>query len=487
MSASVRGGILLGLCASIVVGIGAAGIAQRIGPRARGRLDVVARCSVPLVILPVVPALLERPLWRGREVAFFVLLGAAGLVLEHSLWTPLALISNIGSPLSVRWFRHTALRTWVPRVLLALAVGWYCVVIGRDVLLCHARLATSSSDLAEFDNLFFNALHGHPFRAPAIAGDLANWSALSVHTEFLLYLLLPFYALRPGPETLLVIQTLIVALTALPIYLFAARHVGKGAGLVFAIVYLLLPAVEQPNFYDFHFTPLGMLCVATTIWLLDRALSLPPGRTRRPWLVGFGVAFVASLLSREDVATGVTIAGFLIAASGTAPRIGAFMTVLGGAYVAFVLWLKQHIGVSTFHLMYADLQLPGHEGLRSVVITLLTNPLFALTRVMTEPKLLYLLEMLVPLLFLWVRRWYLVLSILPAVLFTFAVTNRPQLTESSFQYTYLWVPYVMAASVIGLERLAADGGMAKRRAALIALAFVAVAVSIRGERCSARE
>ena len=38
----------------------------------------------------------------------------------------------------------------------------------------HLRIATTSSDLAQFDDLFFNALHGHPFRSPAIEGNLAT-------------------------------------------------------------------------------------------------------------------------------------------------------------------------------------------------------------------------------------------------------------------------------------------------------------------------
>src|SRR5690606_38195243 len=103
--------------------------------------------------------------------------------------------------------------------------------IGQLTVISHIKLATSSSDLAEYDNLFFNALHGRPFRAPAIAGHLENWSALQGHAEFGLYLLLPFYAIAPGAKALLWIQTVLVGLTAIPIFLLGRLRLGAFGGL----------------------------------------------------------------------------------------------------------------------------------------------------------------------------------------------------------------------------------------------------------------
>src|SRR5262249_3822072 len=149
-------------------------------------------------------------------------------------------------------------------------IAYYVAKTGALVRLSHDRMATSSSDLAEFDNLFFNALHGHPFRAPAIEGLLDDWSALKIHAEFLLYVLLPFYAISPGPVALLWIQPAVIALTAIPIYLLAADRIGKGLAVVVAIAFLCFPAVQRPNFYDFHFTPAGMACIAWWLWSLNR-------------------------------------------------------------------------------------------------------------------------------------------------------------------------------------------------------------------------
>src|SRR6185436_18484967 len=136
--------------------------------------------------------------------------GATSLLLERLLRVSFAALAG-APPERLRLPRTAALERWLPRVVLAFGIAWYFVVISRGVLQNHLRIATTSSDLAEFDNLFFNALHGHPFRSPAIEGNLADWSALKVHAEAILYLLLPLYAIAPGPKTLLVMQTGVIA------------------------------------------------------------------------------------------------------------------------------------------------------------------------------------------------------------------------------------------------------------------------------------
>jgi uncharacterized membrane protein len=475
----VRSVTIAALALAFVAGPALALAALVRGHTAFERLERARRFGMPLALAALLPGLFSRPLWRGRELQFLVFAGAVALLLERSLRAPMATaIAWRDNPSRSRRLFAIFQSAWLPRFLLALGIAWYFVVVSRYVLLCHARLATDSSDLAEFDNLFFNALHGHPFRAPAIDGALRDWSALKIHTEFLLYLLLPLYALEPAAESLLVMQTAIVAATAVPIYLFAARRLGRSSGVVFALVYLLWPAVERPNFFDFHFTPIGMLFVAWTIYCLDRVLGSHVGAGRRRALVALALVFVLALLSREDVAIGLAIFGLVVALSGLSPRLGLGMTLVASLYVGFVLWLKQHEGPGFFHLMYAQLQVPGEQGLVSVAKTLLTNPVFVITRQMTEVKLVYVLFMLVPLSFLWIRRWYLAMALLPGALLTLLVTDRVMVNEISFQYTYLWVPYLIAASVLGLERIGTElEGRSKRIAAIVALLFVAGACS----------
>ena len=86
---------------------------------------------------------------------------------------------------------------------------------------------------------------------------------LGVHFSPILLIILPVYALFQSPQTLLVFQSFILAIAALPLYWIARDKLqNKLFGLAFAIAYLLNPALHGVNTYDFHleiFTPVFIL------------------------------------------------------------------------------------------------------------------------------------------------------------------------------------------------------------------------------------
>jgi uncharacterized membrane protein len=438
------------------------------------RLFRVVRALSPLTLLAFLPALFSQEPWEEAPIAFLVFAGAFALGAERLILTA---TDDIRTLVRVRLELPALSTRRVSRVVLAAGVLTYAVVISWLTILNHERMATQSSDLAEFDNLFFNALSGHPFRAPAIEAELTDFSALKIHAEFILYLFLPFYALRPGPEALLVIQSVTVALTAVPIYALAARRLGEPAACVVAGAFLLMPAVQQPNFYDFHFTASGMLFVASTLALADAHLAARErgdAKTSSRLLTGTCVAFILALASREDVSVGLALLGLAIAASG-AFRLGAGMFVSGALWFVVVkFWLMPRFGTMWFSDIYEDLKAQGYSDFDAVVKTLLTNPVFAFRKLFSESRLLYVLHLLVPLAFLWVRRPWLALALLPGLPFTLLATNRDPLVQISFQYVYHFIPYVFAASVLGLFFLK-QRGAERFHAALAALAIVSVA------------
>jgi uncharacterized membrane protein len=480
---------LVALGASALCGLTVAASAFWLNPAPRGdarhlnRFERASRLASPALVASLIPGLFARGAWDGREVMYLTTVGVVCLLLERCLRPALTEVAQY-------W---TAFAAWLGRLPLAVRgalplgvvlgfVGYYFVVIGNYTLISHECMATMSSDLAEFDNLFFNALHGHPFRAPAIEGDLDDWSALKVHAEFGLYLLLPFYALSPGPEALLLIQTGLVALTAIPVYLLAARRVGRAAGVVFATVLLLLPIVQRPNFYDFHFTPLGMFLVAWVLYFLDGYLAARRDRSSRRWGIGLALAFGAALLAREDVSIGLAVLGAFVALSGQHVRLGLGMAAISAGYFVIVkFWLMPRFGTMWFDTIYQDLMAPGATGFGAVILTLLSNPVFVLRSLLVEDKLLYVLHMTVPLLALWLRRPFLLLAAVPGFVSTLLVTNRPPMYQSSFQYTYLWVPYVVGASIVAVSQLASTKNAAKRwawrTAAVVGMGLAATASS----------
>lgn len=69
----------------------------------------------------------------------------------------------------------------------------------------------------------------------------------------ILFLVLPFYAISPSPETLLVFKSFVLSLGALPLYMLSTKIVGsKKAGFIFAVAYLLSPGLQSANTFDFQ-------------------------------------------------------------------------------------------------------------------------------------------------------------------------------------------------------------------------------------------
>jgi uncharacterized membrane protein len=86
---------------------------------------------------------------------------------------------------------------------------------------------------------------------------------LGVHFSPILFLILPVYAIYQSSESLLIFQSFILAIAALPLYWLARDKLdSKLYGFAIAIAYLLNPALQGVNTFDFHveiFTPVFFL------------------------------------------------------------------------------------------------------------------------------------------------------------------------------------------------------------------------------------
>lgn len=420
----------------------------RSGSGSKFRLKALGALA-PWTLSAFVPLLYCREAWEKREFAHLVFVLSFGLALERTLVGFLR-SSDLGTRLSRGIFAADS--RWVRGVTLAATISvalFYFCRIGPLTIISHEKMATMSSDLAEYDNLFFNALHGHPFRSPAIAAMLKDFSSLQGHAEFCLYLLLPFYAISPGAHALLWIQTALVAFAAVPQYLLARARLHPIAALAFPAVHLTMPSVQQPNFYDFHFTAAATFFLSWFLYFVHATYRTGTRGNR----AGMYIFMACALSCREDVAIGVTVLGLFLLLRGVLIRDGIRIFLAGAIYFVSVKFVIMPLfGTWWFDNQYADLQARGAKGFGAVVLTLLSNQAYVLKTLMVEAKALYLLHMTAPVLALWLRRPILLLAIVPGFVSTLLVTNRPPLFQTSFQYTYLWVPYVIAASILAVRQ-----------------------------------
>lgn len=136
---------------------------------------------------------------------------------------------------------------------LYLTITVYFGIMSYVVLLRYYSFQTNAFDLGLFNQAFSSTLHGKLFYETPDQREIPSGSFLGVHFNFLVFLILPLYALFPHPQTLLVLQTGMVALGAVPIYLVARRVLlDDRLAVLLAGVFLVSPSTLNLNLFDFH-------------------------------------------------------------------------------------------------------------------------------------------------------------------------------------------------------------------------------------------
>ncbi len=133
----------------------------------------------------------------------------------------------------------------------------------------HNTFRTYASDMGQMDQALWNTLHGHLLedtrQDPRTDGVHSAHQAprLTDHVEPIFIPLSLVFLIYDGIEALFVLQSITIALGALPIFWIARRRLKDDwAGVAFAAMYLLFPALQAANLAEFHavtFAPAPLL------------------------------------------------------------------------------------------------------------------------------------------------------------------------------------------------------------------------------------
>jgi uncharacterized membrane protein len=465
--------LMLVLLVAGLVGGGGAGIGLLTWLRKRNREADLERWLwflVPGLMLPCLPALFRAKPWQNRHDALLPI-----VILLSLLFEALMLLSLRSIPAAAREFwRQTteqvpaAVKRHGPLVVVLAASLGYAVFFSFCLLRWHYKLRTGNFDLSINNNLMYGGLYGD-FLKSTVAFPDNPAKYLAAHAKFGHYLFLPIYALVPRPETLLIIQSVLIGGSAVPLFLFARRHLGGWIAAAVALAYLSYYPMHGATFSEFQNVPIAALFVFGVVWAADA----------KRW-VWMGVLTAIALLMREDIPIGLSIIGLFLVASGYRPTAGLVLASVSTSYFLLVrFYVMDEAGDWWFPTMYKELWADGEKGFRSVIKTLLTNPLFVISKLAIEKKIIYVAHLLTPLAFLPLRRWYLWLSLIPGVLLTLLVTNYDPPIQFSFHYTMHWAPYLFMAAVLALVAIgkSPDLGPQRQRAALFAFCGASAVLS----------
>ncbi len=281
-------------------------------------------------------------------------------------------------------------------------------------------------EVASYDNAIFEeAVRGYAHGGwPIVPIKGAGFNLLGDHFSPAIALIAPFYRLFPHPETLLVAQVVLIAISVFVIASVGVRVLGLGWGSVVAVAYGLSFGLQSGVIADFHEVALGvpLLALAGAAFVEQRHSAV----------VGWSVPL---LLIKEDLGLTVAAVGLALFLAGERRR-GIVLAAIGAAGTALVVlvlipWARVDESGYAYSLgsggLFAALaDQPGRKAL-TVLLTLAVGGLVAVA-----------------------SPWAVVA--LPTLAWRFAADN-PYYWGTDWHYSLLLMPVMAAAAIDVMRRI----------------------------------
>jgi uncharacterized membrane protein len=359
-------------------------------------------------------------------------------------------------------------------IILYVSILIYGIIFSALTILRYDAFQARAWDLGIFTQSLWTTLNANKFLYHTCELFInPSGSFFGVHFSPILFFVLPFYWVATRPETLLVLQSFILPLAAVPIYKLAKEHAGgRVVGLTFAAAYLIYPATQYVNFYDFHVQSFLPLFFSFTIYYL----------TKENWPRYF--LFILLSLSCEEHAAWATFAmGIYIAwkyrsqiastIRGKEPQIMMLLIpvltmTVSAAWYWFTLWqrdtffptnpaaLSEFLGAPNFSIL-------GAKSPMEIPFLIFLRPLNAIQALAYDGqiKLLYLLLLFGPLAFFSFRAPS---ALIPAIpWFGFSLLSQTQAHHVlGHQYETYVVSFIFAAATFGFAKYQRKGPHQKR-------------------------
>ncbi|MGQ0669534.1 MAG: DUF2079 domain-containing protein [Actinomycetota bacterium] len=347
-------------------------------------------------------------------------------------------------------------------------VVWVALASWSALLFAQVRSDYLGFRLARFDlgnmvQAVWSTAHGRPLEMTLLSGEQAV--RFASHVDPILVLFAPFFVLWPSPLVLAGGQIAACALGALPVFWLGRRHLAsEQAAALLALAYLAYPWLAWTALDAMHPVTLAIPLFLYAIWFLD---------SDRLW----GFALCALLVAATGELMGLPLAalglwywlarghrrsGLLIAAAGFAWSLLAVKVIVP----AF------HGEESPFYERFTSVG-GSPEG---ILRTALTDPGAIVSAVLSRPDLVYVAVLALPLAGAFLLAPGLAAVALPQLAVN-ALSDWHATTDSRHHYVAAIVPFLVAASTLGLSRVPP----AKRvQAATIVLAFTVTSAVVLG-------
>ena len=274
------------------------------------------------------------------------------------------------------------------RIPLIFAVILFVLMTAMLSYVCIMRYRSYNAptyDFGIFAQLFSRmAKTGLPFTTLERSVEMSHFS---IHFSPFFYVLLPFYMIKPGPETLLVIQAAGIFAGVFPVYLIC-RHmkISPAMTMLWEAVYALYPTLTASGMTDFHenkFLPALILFLLYFI-LKEKTVS--------------SIVFTILVLSvKEDCAIYICAIALWMFFTGRNKRTAVIMFITAVVWFAAASAFISASGPGIMTSRYKNYYTEAHRGsLFEVFRNIFISPGYFLSQLFTAEKAVYLIYMLMP-------------------------------------------------------------------------------------------
>lgn len=265
-----------------------------------------------------------------------------------------------------------------------------------------------------------------------------------VHISPVLYLLTPFYFFFPSAITLQVVQAVVVVSSVIPVYLICKRRsLSNKMTAALCFISVFFPALSTGTFYDFHENAFLPALILWMIYFYEKKKYIP--------------MFIFALLTlsvKEDASVYVAFFGlYLLTVKGDRTK-GLLLSVLSIAYIFSCIYFINKFGFGAMTNRFKDFITDERLGLISMASTIILDPIFVIKNCISSEKLAFILQVMIPFLFLpFVTKKYSRFILLgPFVLMNLMPSYKYQ-HSIYFQYLFGVVPLLTYLSVINAGEL----------------------------------
>lgn len=314
--------------------------------------------------------------------------------------------------------------------LITICVGGVCCMINNNNW-------TPNYDFGIFSQMYYYMKKiGLPYTT-CERNRLLNHFA--VHFSPIYYLLLPVYFFIPTPNTLLILQCLVTFSGVIPLILLCKHQKQSNlSAAAFSLCYLLYPSFTGGCYYYLHE---NNFLAPLTLWLIYGF-----EKKRKRFIIPFTILLLAV---KEDAPVYVAIIAFyfffkdcirFIKAKQEKKIVtsyGLWVFLIAIIYFAIVLKFLSGSGEGVMTGRYDNYIYDNSGNLLTMISAVIKNPIYVINQCLTSEKLIFILEMLLPLGFLPVfnkkaENWILTIPFLLVNL----MTNYTYQYNIHFQYAF---------------------------------------------------